>query len=305
MKRVWILSFAATALFAAESGTVAIPFAGYIGYGSQSVKESGYFAGAYLSTGLREGNLEFQYLYSDISYRDGSDDLTQNDVAIAYGSRYGENLYLRGGVHYIDSDDLYTDGGLTVFGGAEYSGQKPYTFGADIYYTSYSNFDPSLDVWQISPYAGSTIVDSSDGILYLKARYNFITFKSSQIEETVVGMNSRMGGETDRAPFVITRYSEYTDTYHSVEVELTHYYKAFETVGSVWVGKQAFAVKDGGFTVYNLAEIHKGGLSLRTTYSYSRSLFAGAGISYERFTDTQNGEDSGMTLFTASLGYRF
>ncbi len=305
MKRAWVLSFAAAAALAAESGTTVIPFAGYLGYGTQSAKESGYFAGAYVSTRLGEGDLAFQYAYTDISYRDGSDDLVQNDVTVAYGGNYSENLYLKGGIHYIDTDDLYTDGGVTLFGGAEYFGYKPYTFGADLYYTNYSSFDPSLDVWQISPYAGGRLLESPYGSFYLNALYNFITFKSSKIEETVVGMSSKMGGMSRHTPFVITRYSEYTDTYHSVEIKLTNYYKAFKTVAAAWVGKQAFAVRDGGFTVFNLAEIHKGGLSLRTSYSYSKSVTIDAGLSYERFTDTQNGEDSGMTVFTASFGYSF
>ncbi|MCF6200647.1 MAG: hypothetical protein L3J42_00725 [Hydrogenimonas sp.] len=300
-----MLSFCAMAVLAAESGTTAIPFAGYIGYGSQSVKESGYFAGAYVSTRLAEGDLAFQYSYTDISYRDGSDDLAQNDVTIAYGKKYGENLYIKGGVHYIDTDDLYTDGGFTLFGGVEYIEHMPYTFGADLYYTNYSSFDPPLNVWQISPYAGGRLLENSYGSFYFSTRYNFIAFKSAKIEETIVGMSSKMGGGSTRTPFSIVRYSEYTDTYHSVEIKLINYYKAFKTVAAVWVGKEAFAVKDDGFTVFNLAEIHKGGLSLYTSYGYSKSVTIDVGLSYDRFTDTKNGEDSGMTVFTASLGYSF
>ncbi|WP_457593816.1 hypothetical protein [Hydrogenimonas sp.] len=300
MKRMILLPLLAGAVGAAEPTVSLLPFAGYLGYGSQSAKESGLFAGLYGYIGKESQSLELQYAYTDISYRDGVDDLIQSDLTALYSKKIGERTRLKAGIHYIDSDDTFTDGGTTLILGADHRTEGGYDTGIGLYYTRYGNFNPSLAVWQVTPSVTKSLAQNWS----LEAAYTFITFRSEKITETVLGMGSMMGSMGRRTHTIVT-YDEYTDTYHSGELSLTYSEGAMHSTASLWLGKQAFAVRDGGFSVFNLAEIHKGGVSLTSRYAYSERSSLSAALFYERFTDTQTGDDSGVTGVWVSYGYRF
>ncbi|WP_456404477.1 hypothetical protein [Hydrogenimonas sp.] len=300
MKRTVLWPLLATAVLAAEPQSMVIPFAGYLGYGSQSAKESGLMGGLYGVVSRDGQSLELQYAYTDIAYRDGVDDLIQNDFTAIYAKQLDRGMLLRAGVHYIDSDDAYTDGGTTLLLGLHRSAWGDYDAGAELYYTNYPNFDSPLSVWQVTPSVTKSLAEDWS----LKAAYTFITFRSSKITETVLNMGSMMSS-MGRSPHTIVTYEEYSDTYHSAEVALTHRHGLVNTTATLWLGKQAFAVRDGGFSVFNLAEIHKGGVSLTSRYAYSERSSLSAALFYERFTDTQTGDDTGVTGVWVSYGYRF
>ncbi len=300
MKRMILWPLLAAVAWGGQVQTALIPFAGYLGYGSESAKESGLVGGLYGVVARDGRSLELQYTYTDISDRDGVDDLRQNDLTVLYANRLDGGLLVRAGIHYVDSDDAYTDGGTALLLGVQRSGWRGYDAGIDLYYTNYPNFDPSLDVWQVTPSVTKRFGEGWS----LEAAYTFITFRSSKITETVSRMGSMMS-TMGRSPHTIVKSEEYTDTYHSAEVTLARRYGAVDTSASLWLGKQAFAVRDGGFTLYNLAEIHKGGASLQARYAYSERAAVTGTLLYERFTDTQTGDESGMTGLLVSFGYSF
>ncbi|WP_200762278.1 hypothetical protein [Nitrosophilus alvini] len=304
MKKIASLSLIAIAALAGENISV-VPFAGYLDYGSKSVKDNGYFGGVYVSKEFDLQKVELQYEYLKVKYKNDEPDLEQNDFTAVYTNYFDDNYLARAGLHFIDSDDYLTDGGYILFGGLKYFQAFDFDAGIDVFYTHYDNFDPSLGVWQFSPSFGKYIKGCSYGDFYVEGKYNYITFKSSKITQTVVNQSSGMSAMGKKSTHIIQRSEEYTDSYNSFEFNLANYYGKFTTKASVWIGKQAFGVRDGGFTVYNLAEIHKGGAALQTRYSYSKELGLSAGIYYEKFTDTENGEDSYMTTLGASLDYRF
>ncbi len=299
MKKLVAFIAAASALVAAQNSTV-IPFGGYLWYGNGSVKDSGYLAGVYMS-GESDGKaVELQYSYVDIAYKDSSDNLRQNDFTLAISSKDEDGNSFRFGGHYIDSDDIYTDGGLTLFGGVHMKSSSQLYYGADLYYTNYKNFDPSLDVWQATPYLGKFIYGGYFGNFYFKASYTYIWLQSSRIVNSV-----EQSGRNGRRTVSIVKTDEYGDSYNSASISATHYYKRFTTTASFWLGEQAFAVRDGGFSVNNLPELHKGGVELKTYYSYSKEMTFGVSFGYERFTDTQSGEDTALFAAVASLSYIF
>lgn len=299
MKKLVALIAAASALIAAQNSVV-VPFGGYLRYGDGSVKDSGYMAGVYMSSESDGKVVELQYSYVDISYKDSSENLRQNDFTLALSAKTEDGNSFRVGGHYIDSDDIYTDGGLALFGGAHFASTAQLYYGADLYYTNYKNFDPALDVWQATPYLGKFFYGGDLGNFYLKASYTYIWLQSSRIVQSV----GQTGGN-GRGTVSIVKTDEYGDSYNSASISATHYYKRFTTTASFWLGKQAFAVRDGGFSVYNLPELHKGGAKLQTYYSYSKETTLGVSFGYERFTDTQSGEDTGLFAAIASLTYTF
>ncbi len=301
MKKTLIVSAALALSLSAGDIDVAVPFGGYIDYGSDGAKDSAYYGGLYVEGTNGVHKIKLQYSYLDIDYR-FSDSIAQNDYTIAYENGSFKELLVGGGFHYIDSDDYLTDGGKILFLRLQKFSVYDFDTGLDIYYSKYSNFDPSLNVWQFSPSIGKFIKGCRYGNFYLNATYNYITFKSSRVTQTVVA-NSRMPVVSNR--HTITVYEEYSSDNHSLELSATNYYGKFTTKGYVWFGKQAFAVRDGGFTVYNLNEVHKGGAGLSVNYDFSSNMGVGCSLTYEKFTDTETGGDTSMMVAGVSLNYMF
>lgn len=298
-KRVLLISLmAALSLAASEIGTVT-PFAGYVGYGDSSVKDNGFYGGVYMSRKDMHQQFDLQYSHLKLDYKDDTPTLGQNDFTFVYSNFSTQNYIVKGGVHYIDSDDYLTDGGLVFFGGVRYYEKISFDIGIDAYYSNYGNFSPALNVWQLAPSAGKYFRTAQSGDFYLNLQYLYITFEESNIVETVNSHKSRPNMHTIRS------VTEYDNNSHSVQLSVTNYYGKFTTTGYVWGGKQAYAVRDGGFTVYNLAEVHKGGAGLKINYKIKEKLGFGFDLAYEKFTDTETAEDTNMIAAGLSFSYIF
>ncbi len=285
-------------LVASEINTVT-PFAGYVGYGDNSVKENGFYGGVYMSRKDMQQQLDIQYSYLKLDYKDNTQTFGQNDFTFVYSNYSVQNYILKGGVHYIDSDDYLTDGGMVFFGGVRYYEKESFDIGIDGYYSNYGNFSPTLNVWQLTPSVGKYLHTRQSGDFYLNLQYFYITFEESNIVETVNSHSARPNMHTIRS------VAEYDNNNHSVQLSVTNYYGKFTTTGYVWGGKQAYAVRNGGFTVYNLAEIHNGGAGLIIDYKIKESLGFSFDLAYEKFTDTETAEDTNMLAAGLSFSYIF
>ncbi|MBI4870692.1 MAG: hypothetical protein HY814_03905, partial [Candidatus Riflebacteria bacterium] len=85
----------------------------------------------------------------------------------------------------------------------------------------------------------------------------------------------------------------------SVEDRLTFTRNRWTSSLQVWSGSQAFAVRDGGFVVFNLAEEHTGGAGATLRYALRPDWSVAAQASLERFRElgrTTRSEADGLSL---------
>jgi len=262
------------------------PYAGVIDY-SNSLKESGWLTGIYGSALSGKNKFELGYEYTELNFRDASR-LRQNDVTAAYSRFIGENYLGRMGAHHTITTDALSDGGTTLFGGVKYYEGLQFDTGVDVYYTRYPDFlnapghSGGLGVWQVSPTVGRSFGDyeSSVGSFYGSLGYNYIN-------------------PSDGAP------AQLRDEYHSVTGLLSNYNGSWTTTLEAWAGRQAFGVRNGGFTVYNLAEEYHGGTQLSVNYALGVAASVKGLVSYQRFREPTNPLDSSVVVLGAFFIYSF
>ena len=252
----------------------------YLNYGNSEIKEDGYAFTAYgsLGDGLHHG-LEAAVSQLHLNYESGYSDLDQTDITLAYtntGSLH-PNLSLRLGGHYISTDDDLTDDGWILFGDLTYF--VPYRWNVGLE-TAYSNYDEvmDLDVFQLSPHAGYFLKLGGQS-LYLEARGYYI-----HIDEEPAGVSMK--------------------NYYSFELAVSCTRGALSGKLSGWVGQQIFAVKKGGFVVYNLTEKYLGGVSGEVTYRIKNYLL-GVTASWNTYKEVESSKVVNQTVVTAFIGFNF
>ena len=270
--------------------TYASIYGTYINYSGSGLKKDGYSSTLYVSSGDGSGNLvQLGASYTKINYKTKSD-LNQEDLTFAYSNTNGilKNHTFTFGGHYINSDDELTDGGYTLFfDGTYFNYQKvyPYLFnwsgGLGVYYSKYDN-KIDFDVLQLTPHASFRLYSAPRvGGFYadLKGYYIHVE-KASEI-----GI-----GNSD---------------YYSAEADLRYYYRKFNFKVGGWVGKQVFAVKNGGFVVYNLTEKYKGGAFAQVGYSVSPRARVSFTVGVNKYNEVETNDDVTQTTATVAFGYSF
>ena len=259
----------------------------YIDYSGSNLKDYGYVGSAYLSFGDgREHTFQLGYSYTKIKYLNAPD-LNQNDFTLVYSNTGGilKNHTFTFGGHYISTDDDLTDGGYTLFADATHYSYSGYSFnwagGIGLYYTRYPN-TVDFYVLQGTPHATFKLYsDNRRGALYLDLTgYAIHVDKSSQI-----GLSK--------------------SNYYSGEAALRYYYGGYDVRVGGWVGQQVYAVKNGGFVVYNLTEKYKGGAFGEVGYTFKNGLRLSLAVGYNRYKELETDDDVDQTVVTLSLGYRF
>ena len=263
----------------------------YINYSGSDIKDYGYSLTGYLSIGDgKVHNLQLGIMHTHIKYKNGYSDLDQQDFTAVYSNTNGilRNHTFTFGVHYINSDDDLTDGGYTFFFDGtyfKYQTRYPYLFnwsgGVGIYFSSYDNI-VNFHVFQINPHTSFRLYSSQAfGGLYTDITGYYIHVTDSD----EVDVNN--------------------DNYYSIDVALRYYYGSYEFKIGGWIGKQVFAVKNGGFVVYNLNEEYKGGLYGEVSCSLSKHFRVLLDVGYNRYSEGFTGDDVDQTIGTISIGYRF
>lgn len=245
-----------------------ITYSGYIDYASRAVKRNDRFAGAYAYLGLGlEHSMEAEVDYTRTTYRSGYD-LEQWDYTFIYSNYSIPNWRVRVGGHYITDDADFTDDSYTTITGLHYYVANEWDAGLDFYYSRYSDYDPDLSVYQLSPHIGGNLW-----------RNEHVTLRGDLIGHYIY-LDEKVGlGER---------------AFHSVEGRLSLIGKRWSCGIFGWRGEQAFAVRNYGLTVYNLPEKHTSGyggdVKLRLTDHVAVTLRA-ARENFEDFwfrTDTHS-----------------
>ncbi len=259
----------------------------YLNYNNSKYKEDGYSTTGYLSLGDGLHNtLQLGVEYTHINYKDGYSDLNQEDYTIAYTNT---NQLLKKhtftfGAHYINSDDDLTDGGYTLFFDGTYSNSiYPYYFkwnaGIGLYYSRYTN-TTDFNVYQVNSHTTVKLFsDYRRGALYTDVTGYYIHVTDSD----TIGIDK--------------------SNYYSLDLALRYYYGSYDFKIGGWVGQQMFAVKNGGFVVYNLKEKYKGGAYTEIGYTFKNGLRLAFNLSVNRFSE--EGNNVTQTAGTVSVGYRF
>ena len=264
-------------------------YGSYINYSGSDVKDYGYSTTGYLSIGDgKVHNIQLGVGYTHIKYKQGLPDLDQSDFTAVYSNTNGivRNHTFTFGGHYINSDDDLTDGGYTLFfDGTYFQTEKhyPYAFkwnaGIGVYY---SNYDNTIDfyVLQLNPHTTVKLFsDSQNGALYCDVTGYYIHVD----EADKLGIGN--------------------DNYYSLDVALRYYYGNYDVKVGGWAGQQIFAVKNGGFVVYNLTEKYKGGVYGEVGYTLRNGLRVALNVSVNKYSE--EGYDVTQSVGTVSIGYRF
>ena len=259
----------------------------YLNYNNSKYKEDGYSTTGYLSLGDGLHNsFQIGVEYTHINYKNNYPDLDQEDYTLVYSNT---NQLLRNhtftlGLHYINSDDNLTDGGYTLFFDGTYSNSVyPYYFkwnaGIGLYYSRYSN-TVDFNVYQVNPHGTFKLFsDYRRGALYTDVTGYYIHVTDSD----TLGIDK--------------------SNYYSLDATLRYYYGSYDFKVGGWIGQQVFAVKNGGFVVYNLKEKYKGGAYGEIGYTFKNGLRVSFNLSVNRFSE--EGDNVTQTVGTVSLGYRF
>lgn len=254
----------------------ALPNIAHLSYSDSNVKDDGYALGLYGTFGKDLIHLvEMGITRTRINYLDGFE-LGQTDLAAAY-SHYGLRGSARVGAHLLFSNDPFSDGGKILFGGAGAYEVGVWSLGAEGAWSTYPDYDGGLSVAQIAPGAGFTLANEArTRFLGVSVRGYFIRLS----EEIGLGDTEFLSGEAT--------------------VSLTA--GPLTVSGFAWGGEQAFAVRNSGFLVYNVAEVHQGGYGGSFRWVLTPRSALSAGVYFEDFQDLDLSGDARSRSFTVSFG---
>lgn len=235
----------------AQSQTDLLLHGAVLSYSDSELKDSGYATGVYASWGTGWKHfLETGATYTAIDYLGGYT-LEQVDVTAAY-SRFWAGGAVRLGAHLVETNDTLTDGGLVAFGGASVYRPGAWSLGTEASLSSYGNYGAGLTVTQLTPSMGISAGDAETGV---------------GVGATLRGYYVHLSEEVGLAQL----------DFYSGEAGLSLTRGRVTVSGIGWLGEQAFAVRSGGFLVYNIAEMHTGGFGggMRVLLSPKAALSAG------------------------------
>lgn len=217
--------------------------------------------------------------YLDLAYQ-SLPSLQQLDATAAYGNFCVPNLKLRLGGHYLTTTDEPTDGGWVVFGGADWFAGPRWRLGLDGFFSRYPDYAPSLDAVQLTPRLQVDLAQGPDWSWRADLAGYWI-----QLGRALPGL--------DRQNFF------------SGEGRLSLVWRRWTFSGFGWAGNQAFAVRNSGYTVFNLAEEHTAGYGAEIQRALSGRLSAGLRFQREQFREIFTTASAAENLFLAKFGLTF
>ena len=233
------------------------PYYACLDYGPNSIKSHGNIWGVYGALSARN-LLEADYEYTELRFREGFQ-LEQHDCTLLYSCFDWPHLKLRLGGHVIANNDPLSNGAWTVITGAHVYQTNLWDIGVDTYFTRY-DFQPlNKSITQITPHVGIQQFPNACLRMRLDLRAYYINTDHEVAgtgKEDFYSLEARLGLDRDR--FGLGVFG--------------------------WTGEQAFAVRQEGFAVFNLNELHKGGYGGDIRYRFSPHAQATVRVADEYFT---------------------
>ncbi|MCF8260069.1 MAG: hypothetical protein K9J12_04790 [Melioribacteraceae bacterium] len=247
MRRILISLMLLSGLVFSQSEILVMPYYMPIQYHDSDYRKGSYLLGIYSSLELDlDNSLEIELDYTKLSFINNVS-LKQKDVTIAFNNLSIPDWKFRAGLHYIISDDSFTDKGFTVFGGVGTYRFNSWDAFVSVYYSDYKNYQPGINVFQVSPKFGYTFKLSRN-----KGIYASVTGHLINLSEEL-----NLGGKK----------------YNSGEINATYFEDMISLNVFFWFGEQVFAAKKDGFLLYNVNEVYKGGYGLSAQYELTSSSF--------------------------------
>ena len=257
------------------------PYFAYLDYEDGAAKRDAYVGGAHgmLGIGLKHA-IEGAAEYAKYNYRNNSD-LEQLDFTGVYSNYMIPNIKLRAGAHYIHVPDDDSDGGWTAIVGAHYYKLQSWDVGLDGYYSRYRHYDPKLNVYQATPHVGFVFWRNPKEKAAL--RLDLTGYYIRLAEDMGVGDQNLWSGEGRLGLWV----------------------EDWSCAVFGWAGKQAYAVRSGGFTVYNLTEKHTGGFGGELGLPLSKRSRLTLKVSKEYFEDLVTQKNTAAWVSAVLFRYTF
>lgn len=264
---------------AAQSQTDLLLYGSWVDYSNSQVKDGGWVAGAYGTWGTGYRHLvEVGASWTQLRFL-AAPDLEQLDLSAAYNF-YAVRGSLRAGGHYISATDELSDGGFVLFGGGSLYEYGKWTVGVDGAWSHYPDYDSGLSAAQVAPTAGFTVTSQDyERSFSLTGRGYFIWLSDDAGQERRSFSSGELSASFTSGRLTLSGYG--------------------------WVGEQAFAVRQAGFTVFNLSELHTGGFGGGIRWVTSARSALTAGYSVERFEDLGFPGTATAQTVSISFGYTF
>ncbi|MFT4553746.1 MAG: hypothetical protein ACI9S8_002387 [Chlamydiales bacterium] len=268
-----------TQAYDAEWKLDVVPYLGYLKYHNNTTKDTATVFGVYeyIGYGL-EHLVELSQDYTKIDQMN-TDNYKQLDFTAVYSNFSIPSWKMRVGGHYIDNNDVNSNHTWTGILGAHYIGSYDFDAGLDGFVSKYMARTPTLWVYQFSPHLGIPFWKEATSSWRNDISGNWI-------------YHSENTGLADRH-------------FYSVE-ETVHYYWDSWTLGAnAWLGKQSFAVRKGGFAVFNLAEEYTGGFGAEIKYALDLKTALTFKINREEFKEISTDTKTKVENFMFMLGHSF
>lgn len=250
MKKVVLFLLFSLSLFADSKITV-VPYVGFGSY-SSNISEDDVLIGLYTFIKEKDYSVEFSVESKNQNYTDGTK-LNQVNLVGAYKTYLSSTVKINGLFHYI-SNNAASNGTAIALIDVDKTFKKKFTLGIQVIYSIYNADTLAKNMLQIKP--------------TLKFKYGHNRSKWGSIVPRISFYYLNPGSKN----------VSLENNYFSSEFALTHTKGAFISTASVWFGEQLYAVRDNGFTVYNLNELHTSGFLLSSRYKASKDI--GVKISY-------------------------
>ena len=199
--------------------------------------------------------LEFSIESKKLTYTNTSniDKLNQLDFTIAYATPIDNEINIYTLLHYISNDAKSNKAKIFLLDiTKKYNNNM--NLNLELAYSFYNQNTLAQRIIQVKP--------------SLKLKYGHINSKWGVLHPKISFYYIEPSGEN------ITLQK----SYFSSEFALTHIKGSFVTSMNIWFGEQINAVRDRGFSVYNLDELHTHGYLISSRYKYSNDL--GLKLSY-------------------------
>lgn len=263
----------------AQSVTV-MPYYLPINYKDSGVRKNSFLTGIYGAFEIDlNSSLEMAFDYSNFDYVFDAFPfkIKQYDLTVAYTNKSIPEWLFRLGGHYIVSDDVLTDQSYVLFGGVGKYKFRKWDAMFNVYFSNYSEYNPSFMAIQLSPNFGLNFsFDRTQGI-YFNTQLDYIILSKKNISDK--------------------------KNYFSVKETITYYNNKISVSAYVLLGEQKFAVRQNGFLVYNSADLMKTGFGGSVTYSFTPNFFLKGGVEYDNFDEEAYGTSASSTKFIILAGF--
>ena len=254
-------------------------YGGWIDYQGTQVKDTARLLGVATWLGLGKSHaVETSFDYIEID-RVGLTRFKQFDVNAAYNNFSLANWRLRAGAHVLANGDPSTDGAWSAFAGAEWFGSPRWGAGLDANFARYEDFGTGLEATQLAPKLGLVLATGADWTLRADTRGYWIHLSED------VGFGRR--------------------NFFSAEERLSLLWDRWTFTAFGWAGRQVFAARGDGATIFNLPEKHTAGFGAEVKRALSNRAAVAFRFNREEFRELGGTTTSAAHTFLTLLGYTF